>query len=184
MCGAAGILSHGLLLPTLTSSSPPLTSAAVHDVLLMLPPNAGGQRMSSALPKSKAISELPTTTVILGKKGPPALVWTAGIFWPVQILGSDAKACAGLHGRSDSKEISEHESKLIIVSGLFDQCDQKGAAAWSWEGGRSCWRAVGVCHHLPTVLQEPRCHLPWNGQEEPAPGESQNKRCDADSKFC
>lgn len=139
MCGAAGILSDRLLLPTLTSSSPPLTSAAVHGVLLMLPPNAGGQRMSSALPKSKAISELPTTTVILGKKGPPALVWTAGIFWPVQIPGSDAKACAVLRGHSDSKETSVQKSKLVIVSGLFDQCDQKGGAAWSWEGGRS-WR--------------------------------------------
>lgn len=139
MCGAAGILSDRLLLPALTSSSPPLTSAAVHGVLLMLPPNAGGQRMSSALPKSKAISELTTTTVILGKKGPPALVWTAGIFWPVRILGSDAKACAVLHGHSDSKETWAQKSKLVIVSGLFDQCDQKGGAAWSWEGGRS-WR--------------------------------------------
>lgn len=100
--------------------------------------------MSSALPKSKAISELPTTTVILGKKGPPALVWTAGIFWPVQIPGSDAKACAVLHGHSDSKETSVQKSKLVIVSGLFDQFDQKGGAARSWEGGRSWWRGFAA----------------------------------------
>lgn len=133
MCGAAGILSDGLLLPTLTSSSPPLTSAAVHGVLLMLPPNAAGQRMSSALRKSQPISELPTTTVISGRKGPPALVWTAGIFWPVQIPGSDAKACALFLGRSGSKETWKQQSKLVVVPGLFDQCDQKG------EGGRSWW---------------------------------------------
>lgn len=159
MCGAAGILSDGLLLPTLTSSSPPLTSAAVHGMLLMLPPNAGGQRRSSALPKSQTISNLPTTTVISGKKGLPALAWTAGIFWPVQIPGSDAKACSVLLGYSGSKETWQQKSKLVVVSGLSDQCDQKGSVVRSWEGGRSWW---GVCHCLPVVLKEPQCHPPVN----------------------
>lgn len=88
--------------------------------------------MSSALLKSKTISELPTTTGILGNKGLPALVWTAGIFWPVHVLGSDAKTCAVLHECSDSKETWKQKSKLVIVSGLLDQCDQKGGAARSW----------------------------------------------------
>lgn len=101
--------------------------------------------MSSTLPKSKTISELPTTTVILGKKGPPA----------VQIPGTDAKVCAVLRGCWDSKETWKQESKLVIVSGWFGQCDQKGGAARGWEVAGAGGRHWGLCcrNHSATPVE-------------------------------
>lgn len=115
--------------------------------------------MSSALPKSKSISEIPTTTVFLGEKGLDS--WD---FLACHILGSDAKACAVLHECSDSKETWKQKSKLVIVSGLLEQCDQEGGTAQSWG------RAPGVCHHLLSALQEPRCQPQGMGRRSQQQG--------------
>ena len=91
LCGAAGILSDGRLLPT----SPILTSAAIHGMLLMLSPKHW--RAEEEFGSTEKQGHL-QTSYIHGylRNGPSALVWVARILWPVQISGSDAKTCAVL----------------------------------------------------------------------------------------
>lgn len=91
LCGAVGILSDGLLLPT----SPLLTSAAVHGLLLMLSPKRWG--VEEEFCSAEKQGHLQTSYIhSCLRNGLSAPVWVARILWPVYISTSDAKTCAVL----------------------------------------------------------------------------------------